>query len=52
MGGQNVFSGQVVSINGGFALVEDHAGGRYSIPVQGTEARQVNLLALLCAGIT
>jgi putative spermidine/putrescine transport system ATP-binding protein len=34
MGGQNVFSGQVVSVNGKVAEIEENAGGRFTVPVK------------------
>ena len=34
MGGQNVFSGRVVAVNGKDAEVEEEAGGRLRVPVQ------------------
>ena len=34
MGGQNVFSGQVVSVNDKVATIEENAGGRFTVPVK------------------
>ena len=36
MGGQNVFSGRVVAVNGKEAEIEEDAGGRFTVPVQGS----------------
>jgi putative spermidine/putrescine transport system ATP-binding protein len=40
MGGQNVFSGRVVSVNGKEAEIEEDAGGRFTVPVQGTAIKE------------
>ncbi|CAB1056994.1 ABC transporter, ATP-binding protein (cluster 1, maltose/g3p/polyamine/iron); ABC transporter, ATP-binding protein (cluster 10, nitrate/sulfonate/bicarbonate) [Olavius sp. associated proteobacterium Delta 1] len=40
MGGQNVFSGQVVAVNGKVAEIEENAGGRFTVPVQETAVKE------------
>jgi putative spermidine/putrescine transport system ATP-binding protein len=40
MGGQNVFSGRVVAVNGHEAEIEEDAGGRFAVPVQGAAAKE------------
>jgi len=40
MGGQNVFSGQVVSVNGKVAEIEEKAGGRFTVPVKETAIKE------------
>ncbi len=40
MGGQNVFSGQVVSVNGKVATIKENAGGRFTVPVKETEIKE------------
>jgi putative spermidine/putrescine transport system ATP-binding protein len=36
MGGQNVLSGRVVSVKGDVVTLEENAGGRFLVPIQGT----------------
>ena len=40
MGGQNVFSGQVVSVNGKVATIEENAGKHFTVPVQETAIKE------------
>jgi len=40
MGGQNVFSGQVVSVNGNVAEIEENAGVRFTVPVKETAIKE------------
>jgi putative spermidine/putrescine transport system ATP-binding protein len=37
LGGQNVLSGRVLDVDGGFMLLEDHRGARYRVPLQGRQ---------------